>query len=217
MRRRQGEEGRYPDDVLFAGRPQLRGAALATALKLHVNVEGGFGPTWALQHASTVEAILAAVDKLDDTALKGFARCLAGEDALPVSRASRAYPALKPVFDHALSCCPALSLQAACSPTAHRKKKKSKNKETKTSLIHGLHMLRNGIKPTTIVQPVAVAVTIKRLLRIIVIMTKLLTMEAFQLKTKFNLKYPLTPPLLEKAVQIYPKDREKPSDSQVQR
>ena len=32
-------------EALFAGAPQLRGAALATAIKLHVNVEGGYGPT----------------------------------------------------------------------------------------------------------------------------------------------------------------------------
>ena len=54
------------------------GTALATAVKLHVNVEGGYGPTWQLQHRETLASLLAAVDGLSDAAVKGFARCLAG-------------------------------------------------------------------------------------------------------------------------------------------
>ena len=72
------------------------------------------------------------MDDLDDSALRGFARCLAGEDALPVCRSSRVYTSLAPVFDHALICCPALSLQASCSPTAQRKKRKTKTKKKST-------------------------------------------------------------------------------------
>ena len=65
-------------EVLFSERPQQLGTALATAVKLHVNVEGGYGPTWQLQHRETLASLLAAVDGLSDAAVKGFARCLAG-------------------------------------------------------------------------------------------------------------------------------------------
>ena len=34
----------------------------AQAMKLHVNVEGGFGPTWELQHRECVEMFMRTID-----------------------------------------------------------------------------------------------------------------------------------------------------------
>jgi hypothetical protein len=41
--------------MLFdAQHESILGSCLAAAIKLHVNVEGGFGPTWELQHTEAV-------------------------------------------------------------------------------------------------------------------------------------------------------------------
>ena len=105
----------------------LRGECVAAAVKLHVNVEGGFGPTWEAQHAAQTALLYEAVDALAPSGLKSLARCLAGADALPVYRASRAYPALQPLFDHAAACCPVETLQGATAPNSSKKKKKKRS------------------------------------------------------------------------------------------
>ena len=102
----------------------LRGECVAAAVKLHVNVEGGFGPTWEAQHAAQTALLYEAVDALAPSGLKSLARCLAGADALPVYRSSRAYATLQPLFDHAAACCPVATLQGATAPTSSKKKKK---------------------------------------------------------------------------------------------
>ena len=106
----------------------LRGECVAAAVKLHVNVEGGFGPSWEAQHVAQTALLFAAADALAPSGLKSLARCLAGADALPVCRTSRAFAALQPLFDHAAACCPVATLQGATAPTAAKKKRnKSRN------------------------------------------------------------------------------------------
>ena len=125
----------------------LAGEALAAAVKLHINVEGGFGPGWELQHREATAALFAAADGLGEgsasgnasasmqagggggghAALAHFARSLAGGDALPVHRASRAFAALAPLFDHAAACCPAAALEGACGPAAKKKPGKGRS------------------------------------------------------------------------------------------
>jgi len=115
-------------EMLFPGLGGSAGECLAAAAKLQVNVEGGFGPNWEAQHLDVTRLLLTAADALSGAGLRGLAKSLAGGDALPVNRASRAFKSLEPLFDHAGSCCPVETLQASCSPTNYMAKKKKKKK-----------------------------------------------------------------------------------------
>jgi hypothetical protein len=57
------------------GGGSMAGECLAAAVKLHVNYEGGFGPSWELQHKNTVKLLFQAADnELAPSGLKAFAR-----------------------------------------------------------------------------------------------------------------------------------------------
>jgi len=106
----------------------ILGSCIAASVKLHVNIEGGFGPSWELQHRDMVNDLITLGDSLGPSGLVALAKSLAGGDAIPVNRASRAYPACAQLFNHAANCCPVESLEASCNPNEKKKKNRNRNK-----------------------------------------------------------------------------------------
>ena len=69
---------------------------LAMLVKLQVNIEGGFGPTWKQEHATTVKLLSKSIGKALESpaSVLAFRDALHNHQAVPCNKGSRAFAAL---------------------------------------------------------------------------------------------------------------------------
>ena len=144
------------DLLPFSGR--LRPLLLAALFKLHVNIEGGFGDEWKATHvslASSLElqrlSLLKMTAKQQQPAMyRQFLGCtIAGADAVPVNRSSRAFELCRKAFETAEDKEGAAAAAAAAAEEkeeeAEDKGKKKKNMGSDQSTKSKAAMSRGGM------------------------------------------------------------------------